>query len=192
MNTYLLKKELRKKARLKRDSICDEKKKEKSAKITHRIVNMQSFQTAETVFCYVPLKNEVDTFEIIKTALKSNKRVAVPRCREGKPLMDFYYIKSLGDLSSGSYGILEPLPLRRNLCKEKEGFCILPGMCFDRFGTRLGYGKGYYDRFLHTFNGVTVGVCFSDMLSVRPLPINFHDVAANFVVTDKEMIKTEI
>lgn len=190
MNTYFRKKDLREKMRKKRALITPEERGVMSAEITKKILSLAEYKSAKMIFCYVPLKNEVDTFSLIKTALGEQKSVAVPRCIPGHPLMDFYYINSLDDLKEGSYGILEPQENEKYICNETDGFCILPGLSFDRMGNRLGYGKGYYDRFLHSFSGVTAGVCFSNTLTLTSIPRGRFDVPADIVITDKEIIKT--
>lgn len=176
--------------RYKRTLITEEQRNIMSAAITKNLTTLSSYKSSQMIFCYVPLKNEVDTFDLLKTALAEKKSVAVPRCIPGQPLMDFYFIKSLDDLKEGSYGILEPQADSDDICRETDGFCVLPGLSFDRLGNRLGYGKGYYDRFLQSFNGVTVGVCFSSLLSTSSLPRGRFDVPADIVVTEREIITT--
>ena len=75
--------------------------------------------------------------------------------------MEFYEIHSLFELQPGTFGVLEPVPENSRLVQEEtEGLCIVPGLSFDAEGYRLGYGKGYYDRFLSRFSGTTAGVCY--------------------------------
>lgn len=189
MNTYFLKKELREKMRKRRKELTNEEKQQMSDEILRKIISLDEYKKAEILFTYVSLSNEVDTFALIAAALKSGKRVAVPRCVENKPLMEFYFIHGRSELENGSYGVLEPIPKPDRLCTYRKGLCILPGLSFDRAGTRLGYGRGYYDRFLQKYEGDTVGVCFSPILSVMPLPTGRFDVPVNMVVTNKEIIR---
>ncbi|CDZ24750.1 hypothetical protein CCDG5_1642 [[Clostridium] cellulosi] len=189
MNTYYRKKALRERMKKIRAALSDEERAEKSAKILSNLTKLEEYKNAELVLTYVSLKFEVDTFAFIETAHNDGKRIAVPRCVEGKPNIDFYYINSIEELEKGSYGILEPRINPKKLCTSRKGFCVLPGLAFDRYGTRLGYGKGYYDRFLQTFKGTTVGVCFSDVLSRTPLPRGRFDVPAKIIVTEKEIIR---
>lgn len=178
--------------RYKRRLITPERRSIMSEAITKKLTALSEYKSSEMIFCYVPLKYEVDTFGFLKTALAGKKSVAVPRCIPGQPLMDFYFIKSLSDLKEGSYGILEPQADPADICRETDGFCVLPGLSFDRSGNRLGYGKGYYDRFLHSFSGVTAGVCFSSLFSTAPIPRGRFDVPADIVVTEREIITTGI
>ena len=99
--------------------------------------------------------------------------------------MDFYFIKSYDDLSPGKYGILEPVPER---CEKAvdflRGLCLVPGLSFDLQGYRLGFGKGYYDRFLSDFGGTTVGICYSKC-TMGELPRGTFDRAVDIVLTEK-------
>lgn len=192
MNTYLYKKELRERMLRQRSMLTIEEKRQMGGGILSKILSLDEYKKTEILFTYVSLKDEVDTFALISAALKSGKRVAVPRCIEGKPLMEFFFIHSRSELGRGSYGVLEPDRNPQRLCTCRNGLCILPGLSFDRDGTRLGYGKGYYDRFLQKFDGDTAGVCFSPLLSNRPLPTGRFDVPANIVVTDREIIKIKV
>ena len=153
------------------------------------LVQVDEYKKAEILFTYVSLSDEVDTFELLAWALKAGKRVAVPRCVVGKPLIEFYFIHDRHELEHGSYGLLEPPKKIERLCTCRNGLCVLPGLSFDRSGTRLGYGRGYYDRFLQSFKGSTAGLCFSQVLSDTPLPSGRFDIPADMIVTDKEIIR---
>lgn len=192
MNTYFLKKELREQMRRRRNMLSAEEKQRMSGEILRKLTLLDEYKKAEVLFTYVSLSNEVDTFDLIAAALKSGKRVAVPRCIEGKPLIEFYFIHGRSELEQGSYGLLEPSPKPEMLCKCRKGLCVLPGLSFDREGSRLGYGRGYYDRFLQKFEGDKVGLCFSPILSDKQLPTGKYDVPAGIIVTDNEIIRTNV
>jgi 5-formyltetrahydrofolate cyclo-ligase len=159
-----------------------------SEAIYKKVISLPSYFYSKTLLCYVSTENEVDTLPLITAALKSGKKVAVPRCVEGEPIIEFYFIRGLNELEYGSYGLLEPPPLKERKYRASGGLCILPGLAFDRTGCRLGYGKGYYDRFLQNYKGITVGVCFAPLLSESPLPKGKFDVPVSMVVTDREII----
>ena len=106
------------------------------------------WEVSETVFCYVSFRDEADTFRIIREALARGKKAAVPRV-EGKHRMEFYYINSMDDLSPGYMGIPEPSEdAERRAVPVKNDLMVMPGAAFDRSGTRLGYGAGFYDAYL--------------------------------------------
>jgi 5-formyltetrahydrofolate cyclo-ligase len=189
MNTYFIKKEMREFLLKKRATITPQEKARMSGAILEKLLSVEEYKNCDTVLTYVSTKKEVDTFPLIAAALQSGKKVAAPRCVEGSPVIEFYYIDSVDELLPGSYGLLEPLALQGKECLQRSGLCILPGLAFDRVGGRLGYGKGYYDRFLQNFRGVTVGVCFSTILSEKPLPMGRFDLPASIVITDREIIR---
>ena len=191
MNIYFLKKELREQMHRRRNMLTTEEKQQMSGEILRKLILLDEYKKSEILFTYVSLSNEVDTFPLIAAALKSGKRVAVPRCIEGKPLIEFYFIHGRSELEQGSYGLLEPSPKPEMLCTYRNGLCVLPGLSFDREGSRLGYGRGYYDRFLQKFEGTTVGLCFSPILSDKQLPTGRFDVPASIIVTDTEIIRTK-
>lgn len=104
--------------------------------------------------------------------------------------MEFYLIKGEEDLEPGMFGVLEPVPERcQKVTDYSGGICIVPGLSFDAGGFRLGYGKGYYDRFLSQFQGVTVGICYSNCTQWK-LPHGRYDKPVNLLITDKYIRRT--
>lgn len=162
-----------------------EKKTDLDADIQSRVLAHRSYIYADVVFTYVSTENEVDTFGIIHAAWASSKRVAVPKCEKDSNEMRFYIIESESDLKPGYFGILEPDPEK---CREEtnysRGLCIVPGLSFDAEGYRLGYGKGYYDRFLKQFGGTSVGLCYSSGVKWK-LPRSAYDVPVDIISTER-------
>ena len=157
-------------------------------KIKNKLLNLWAVREAQTVLCYVSTEIEVDTREFIDVLLQMGKRVAVPRCEGEKSEMNFYYIESLSELSPGSFGVDEPDPKRSIMVGKTEGsVCIVPAFMFDKKGYRLGYGKGYYDRYLSRYNGSAIGVCYSANLQ-EELFHGKYDRVVDLVVTDKEIL----
>ena len=105
--------------------------------------------------------------------------------------MDFYWIQSIDQLERGSFGVLEP---RVDQCKKVESFhdslCVVPCLSCDRKGYRLGYGSGYYDRFLANYRGVTVALCYQEILQPK-LMHGKYDVAVDYVVTQQACWSTQ-
>ena len=150
-----------------------------------RLLALPEYAGADTLFTYVSKPIEVDTLALITAALANRKEVAVPLCVPGTYDMEFYYITSTADLEKGSFGVLEPVPARcRRVPPEKTGLCIVPGLSFDAQGYRLGYGKGYYDRFLAGFKGVTVGICYAGCVQWN-LPHGYYDKPVDVLITEK-------
>lgn len=170
------KKELRKKYLDLRNKI--EKKSEKI--LIDLLKEKEVFKNAKTIFCYVSAGGEPETDLLLDYILKSGKTLAVPKCLDKKGNMEAVEIKSLDDISEGFFGIREPKE-GRFLDKEEIDLCIVPGLSFDREGFRLGYGGGYYDRFLENTNIYTIGVCFKE-LAVEKLPREENDISVNEVL----------
>ncbi|MGN0544079.1 MAG: 5-formyltetrahydrofolate cyclo-ligase [Acutalibacteraceae bacterium] len=156
--------------------------------IFNRFINLWRYRECKTLLTYVSSAIEVDTRVLISDALKRGKRVAVPRCIPGIHEMEFYYITSFGDLEKGAYGVLEPVKSKcRRMTDYSEGLCVIPALAFDENGYRLGFGKGYYDRFLSRFRGDTVGICYECCMQ-KQLPRGRFDRCADIVVTEKRVI----
>ena len=117
---------------------------EKSKQIQQKVCHHPSFLNAPIVYTYIDYRHEVSTRLIIETAWKLNKIVATPKIIDGE--MKFYQIHTFDDLATGTFGILEPVT---NECiSNNEGLMIMPGVVFDINCHRIGYGKGFYDRYL--------------------------------------------
>lgn len=171
-----------------RSQLTADEKKSLDMRIFNRLTNLWLYRECGTLLTYVSTDMEVDTRALIGDALTRSKRVAVPRCIPGLHEMEFYYITSFDDLQKGAYGILEPI---KSKCEKfadlNDGLCIIPALAFDEQGDRLGFGKGYYDRFLSRFKGDTAGICYECCISDR-LPHGRFDRCADIVVTEKRVI----
>jgi 5-formyltetrahydrofolate cyclo-ligase len=121
---------------------------EKSKRVQYNVVNSRLFLIAETVGVYFPLGSEVRTEEIINVAVSSRKKVALPRVESGG--MKFYQINDKpfksDDLVIGRFGVREPIKKGEEV--TKIDLLIVPGIVFDSQGSRIGYGRGYFDRFI--------------------------------------------
>ena len=186
-----IKSELRQKYRSLRQSMLQEIKKQKDEAISKQVSRLWQYQRNSILLIYVSTAIEVDTIGIIRQAWADGKRVAVPRCVPDTRNMEFYYIDSLEDLSPGMFGVLEPTPNRDRLYEEKDaGLCIVPAFSYDWRAFRLGYGKGYYDRFLSRFEGNMVGICYSDCVQ-RTLPHGRYDRPVELLVTEHYLRRTD-
>ncbi len=176
---------LRSQFRSYRENLDKNKKELMDEKILKKITILNAYKSANIVFTYVSKDIEVDTYKLIKKCWQDGKKVAAPKCRPETKSMDFYIINSFDDLEKSTFGLLEPIPLK---CKKvtvfSQGLCIVPGFCFDRQGFRLGYGYGYYDRFLQNFKGTILGICYSDSITYK-LPHGKFDKPVDILLTDK-------
>lgn len=168
-----------------RNGVVNRDKKEQA--ICTQILKSSFYRDCSAVLLYAASGSEASVDSVIFRVLKDGKKVALPLCLDKSGNMEFYYIKRLDDIRKGMYNIREPDPL---LCKKAEHdentLCIVPGICFDRNGNRLGYGKGYYDRFLQKFNGKTVGIAFEECLTDNLITDEF-DKKVNYLITDKKI-----
>lgn len=186
-----LKSHLREKYRAKRIQMNAEEKQVLDKQIHQRLRKLFQYRYNDTILIYVSKEIEVDTYQLIEYAWRDGKRVAVPKCIDGTRKIVFYYINSVHDLEKATFGVYEPktdvcMPLKN----MSSGLCIVPGMAFDTDGYRLGYGKGYYDRFLSNFKGDVVGICYSNCIQWK-LPHGQYDKCVDVIVTDKFIRSTK-
>lgn len=182
------KQELRLSCRERRKGMEPEQKKQLDTSIAANVRRLKEYRPAKTLLIYMSTPIEVDTVEIIKNAWADGKRVAVPRCIPDSRDMEFHYIDSLDCLAPGTFSVLEPDPTLPIVTDFSGCLMIVPGMQFDMKGYRIGYGKGYYDRYMVRFTGISAGICYSNELK----PFMYHgryDRCVDIVVTDKR-IKT--
>ena len=153
--------------------------------IRDRFLGRTSYLCSATVLTYVSTPLEVDTRGIIEAALADGKQVACPRCIDGTRQMAFYYITSPDELIPRTFGVPEPEADPARLFRgARNPICIVPGLAFDRGGYRLGYGKGYYDRFLSGYDGWTVGLCYDACVEYR-LPHGRFDRTVDRLITER-------
>lgn len=160
-------------------------------KIAQQLFELPEFKTCPVVLCYVSFDDEVSTDEIVEYCLSHGKVLAVPRCIKDSIELKFHVVSSRDDLEIGEYGIMEPLTNCPELVETHNSICIVPCLSVDDRGYRLGYGKGYYDRFLAGFNGVSVGICYDILRSVSELIVDEYDVPLDFIITDKTVFRAK-
>ena len=170
-----------------RDALSLEERALRSEKICSYVNNLVSFRHADIVLLYAPIKSEIDVMPIAVSALEKGKRVAFPKCDKETRTMKFHFITSFDDFEIGAYGIREPkedLPIYDPRSTVGVAVCFLPGLAFDVFGYRLGYGKGYYDKFLNTYGGCTIGITYTELIAPS-LPKGKFDIPCNIMLTEK-------
>lgn len=155
-------------------------------KICERFMSLVTYRYSDAVLMYAPKPNEINVDVIAKKALQAGKVIAFPRCNVRDCTMQFHIVNDLSELESGIYDILEP-PQSAPVFSSKEfnsACCLVPALVYDYEGYRLGYGKGYYDRYLSAFKGAKVGFAYSDFI-LEQLPRGRYDLAVDVVVTEK-------
>ena len=159
-------------------------KNEKSEIIFNKIIKNEIYINSRTIGIYMNLDSEVDTKKIIDYSIKNNKIVAIPKVVGNN--LEFYQIKSLNDnFVKSPFNILEPISTKENyIDKSNIDLLIVPGICFDNEGNRIGFGKGYYDRYLNNSNIKTIGICFKEQITTKIIPTNRYDVKIDVIITD--------
>lgn len=161
-------------------------KEQKAAAMCRLLQTLPAFQNAETVLCYLATGSEAETRIIIEESLRLGKRVALPRCYEDSR-MEFMPVTNIAQANERSaFGISEP-PHGTAVVPTAADLCLVPGLSFDKNGFRLGYGMGFYDRYLKRFSGVAVGLCFEESLR-DALPANRNDRPVHLIVTEQRVI----
>ena len=181
------KQELRRDLLKKRDDITSEAKEKMDNRILALFTSLISYRYSDTLLLYYPTKGEVDTRPLIKTALNAGKRVALPVCQETGSVMEYYFIRSENDLEAGKYGIPAPKQSCEKFNKDDEHkgmIIVVPALAFDKEGYRLGYGKGYYDRYINEISATSIGLVYSDFVMDK-LPRGRFDISVDLLVSEK-------
>ena len=184
----VLKKRLRVRMAGIREMLGPEGRAAADANIAAKVIEHPAYVEADMVFAYLSVGSEVDTRAIIRDAWVRGKTVAVPRCVPKTNLMDWYRIEDFEGLESGSFGIEEPPADPERLVDVPgpetgvKAVALVPGYTFDAQGYRLGYGGGFYDVFLPTFGGTSLGLCRSAQFSPDPIPCHELDIPVDVVV----------
>ena len=157
--------------------------------IYNLFINSNLYKDSNDIFIFVNYKSEVNTKDIISYALNDNKNIYVPKTFIDKKEMIAVKINSLNDLVKDNYGILEPF----NLSNTKEVFdiMIMPGAGFDLYGNRIGYGGGYYDKFIDKYNieAIKIALAYSAQI-VDFIEADEHDKKVDYIISEKKIIKT--
>lgn len=180
---------LREEYKIKRANIEPSEKRILDTKICERFLSLASFRFADTLLMYYPLESEVDVTPIAKAALALGKKVAYPKCDSKNLTMDFYFVGSTDKLISGTYGIKEPSEDNPVYAIKNENIhnttiCLIPAVLYDKKGFRIGYGKGYYDRYLSRFKGAKAGIVYSDFI-IDNLPHGRYDLAVDYILSER-------
>ena len=178
---------LRKKYKKIRAEIVAENKAGLDLAMTKTVLSSMSYKYCKTLLLFSSFGDEPDTSEIAKKALADGKRVFYPKSYDGG-IIKFYKVNSMDELSeSGMFGIKEPSEKAEEY--ETQGtaeLCLVPGLCFDKNGFRIGYGKGYYDRFLAKFKGIAAGFVYNGCVSEEPIVFEKrYDKSVDIIFSEK-------
>ncbi|MBP1890091.1 5-formyltetrahydrofolate cyclo-ligase [Clostridium moniliforme] len=187
MNIKELKKEIRKSIIGKRNKIKNKDKTSMDNKIIESFKKEDSYKKARGIFIYIGFGSEINTKVIIEDALKKGKEVYVPKVK-GKEML-LIKIDSLENLVTSSYGILEPIGDNNNFDVDKLDLLVMPGVAFDNSGNRIGYGGGYYDRFLekNKTNAEKIALAYEFQI-LNSINNEKHDVKVDKIITEERII----
>lgn len=164
----------------------ENERKKATSKIMAHILTMDEYQKAERVMCFVSFQSEVDTFGLLSQMLYDGKKVAVPYCYANTDEMCACSIESLEDLVEGKHGILAPKWPEKVMDPSQLDLIFVPGLAFDEKGYRLGYGRGYYDRFLQKKAEKTdaIGLGFACQFE-KSIPHEEHDERLDMFICEE-------
>lgn len=180
------KNQLRKALRKKRRAIPQDKKVIYDNAISEKIIISDYFKNAHQVLVFSSTDNEFDTSIIISQCRRENKHIFYPVCKDDKGNMSFYRCDSDDDLQIGMYSIPEPKAYCEEYKPQKNDIVIVPCLSIDKNFYRIGYGKGYYDRFLQNFNGISICPCYEELIT-ECLPTDKNDIKVDIIVTENFM-----
>jgi 5-formyltetrahydrofolate cyclo-ligase len=163
-----------------------------SAKIFALVKTLRTYQKAKTLMFYLSCGSEVVTDIMVESAIKEGKIIVVPAVSNFKNMqMQAVKIEKLKDAYQLAYGVRQPEVNSYNIVKKKDiDLIFVPGIVFDIFGYRIGYGKGYYDRWLKSVPITkTVGLAYDFQITGKKLPISKYDLPVCMVITEKKIIQ---
>ena len=173
------KKELRRSIREQKRAMTEAQIEEKSRKLTQLFLASEAYRNAETIYGYLPYNQEVRTVPLLEQALRDGKRVAVPKCYGDE--MRFIFMDDLAKVEKGYANIPEPIS-DAPIADDKTALVLMPGLAFDPEGHRIGYGGGFYDKFLSAEpDHPTLALCY-DFQLLPKLETEEHDIPVDYVL----------
>ncbi|MBQ5607457.1 MAG: 5-formyltetrahydrofolate cyclo-ligase [Oscillospiraceae bacterium] len=175
MDKTVLRREIREKKR----AMTEQEIVLRSEKLGALFVASKAYQSAKTIYGYLPYNQEVRTVPMLEQALKDGKRVAVPKVYGDT--MRFIYIEDMSAVAKGYAGIPEPIA-DGPVAEDETALVLMPGLAFTKKGDRMGYGGGFYDRFLaQEPNHPTLALCYAFQM-VENLPVEEYDIPVDVVL----------
>ena len=176
------KKELRALLAQERDEIDSARAQDWSERIARRVLRLPEYERAERILCYVSARSEVGTRALMNEILRSGRALYLPRMC-GRGVMEAARLYDPNALVKNRYQIEEPIGLETGKSSEMD-LILTPGLAFDRYGARLGYGAGYYDRYLPDCRGLIAALAFEAQMR-KTLPVEAHDVLMDRIITER-------
>jgi 5-formyltetrahydrofolate cyclo-ligase len=184
------KKSIRKNILARRNALTGEQIETMSKGICETFISLDEVRNCSTMMIFMSFGSEVNTDYIIERAWQWDKRVLVPLCKPETKKLVIFPIKTFNDVEPGYFGIREPKKdILKPASKAEVDLVVVPAVAFDRRGYRVGYGGGYYDRFLTSMNVPKIGLAFSCQI-IPEAPTDRYDIPVDGIITEKEYIKT--
>jgi 5-formyltetrahydrofolate cyclo-ligase len=184
-----IKKSIREEMIKHRDSLSIDIKEKWDENIFNNFINSKFYKYSNTIFSFVSFKSEVDTHKIIKYALNDGKTIYVPKVKSKQKEMEIFKIEGFNNLKKGYFGILEPVEECKIACRDNIDLILMPGVAFDKYGGRIGYGAGFYDRFLSSMkkdiNKIALAYKFQ---VIDKVPEDKNDVRVDGIITEEDII----
>lgn len=165
-----------------------DKKQERSNIIFERVIRTDEFKEANVIALYKALSSEVNTDKLIDYSIKSGKLVCLPRVEVDS--LSFYIVNSSSfNFKKSNFGVKEPVKSDASFVEKRLiDLVIVPGVAFDNSCNRIGFGKGYYDRYLKGSNLKTIGICFDEQIIEDKIPTDKYDIKMDSVISENRMI----
>ena len=189
-NIKLEKDSIRNSVGKKRSALSDVEVRQKSLLISDNLYSLEAFKLSKSIALYSPILNEVRTESIFNKAIQSEKEVYFPRVNGSS--LDFHRIDKLEQLKTGKYGVLEPQAHLYKANTEDIDLYVIPAIAFDKYGNRLGYGKGYYDRALANISDSRKVGLSCDLQILDSVPFDENDRKVGIIVTELGVFLGEI
>ncbi|MGL5150676.1 MAG: 5-formyltetrahydrofolate cyclo-ligase [Clostridium sp.] len=161
---------------------------DKNQKILNRLIETEEIKKSRNIFVYISFGHEIDTREFIKWCFDNEKQVYVPKITEEKGTMEAIKITSLDELKENKLGILEPIDGKQIKNINDIDVVILPGAAFDLKGGRIGYGGGYYDRYLKGYSNCKISLTYEIQI-LNEIPMEEHDISYDILISEKNIYK---
>lgn len=181
-----VKKILRQQLRDALEDLTEQERAYSDKELTTQFLQHPTVQAAQTLLLYYGVGTEIRTDAMIEALLSAGKTVCLPRCLPDYA-MQAYAVHSLSDLEPADYAIPAPKTTCTAVSREEIDLVLVPGLCFDSRGSRLGQGGGYYDRYLEDYDGVTIGLCREDFFQIN-LPREPLDAWVSHVLTEEGQV----
>jgi len=173
-----------------RDSLNNNEKELMDNKIFNELINTDLYKRSINIFIYISFSNEINTRNIIEKAFKDKKNVFIPKVYKDDKLMKAIKLNSIDELKKNSMGILEPIDDSNYIEKENIDLIVVPGVVFDKECNRIGYGGGYYDRYLKDIKSKENKIALAyDLQIVDKIESEVHDIKVDYIITNTRALK---